>query len=437
MPPPTKIAIIGSGISGLVVAYRLNQIPDVQVTLLEKAPRLGMDAHRADWQCADGSSLPIDVPSRMFNREQWPHLVQLYDEIGVAYESVDASQSFCKQQPDGRTGEAYLELDIAFRPEVALRTLLSSSNRGLLQQAKQLMQRGRRDLDHGIDSGLTLGQYLDAHQFSHSFKYEFLYATLSSTVCTCSYESLDQYPAVIILSMLRRLTDDRSLMRTSHGTNEVVRRLSAGLSDVRTNYPVSRVVDDGSSVLVCSSSRAAERFDLVVLSTQANTALKLQPGINEDDRSDLAAICYEDVSVFVHTDNRLMPKDRECWRTFNVAVPTRDSADLVDRSMCTVWLNRFDRRCSRLDDVFQTIRPIIEADHDKVIANVTLQRPNVTPESIRAIKHLNRRQRDSRRRVWYCGSWAHADVPLLETGVRSAEMVVRAVQDSLPVISAK
>ncbi len=341
--PPLKIAIIGSGIAGLAAAHWLQQEKDVRVTLFEQSDNLGMDCHRVDLEMGD-DRVSVDVPSRMFNTAQWPNLVDLYDQIGVAYDPVDACQSFTKRWASAvdATDDTYLKFDVAFRPDLALRQMLKSKPRAILSEAARLMNEGRRDLDKGINRAQTLGEYLADNEYTTSFKKEFLYPTLSSTVCTCSYASLDSYPAHIILGTLRCLTDDRALLRTRHGTRDVVTRLASDLADVRTNHPVKSLVDNGDNVTISSAGGSIENFDHVIVATQANTALSLQPDIPYFERELLASIPYQDIDVVVHTDARLMPSRQADWRTFNMIVHETDANETIDAAMCTVWLNRFD-----------------------------------------------------------------------------------------------
>lgn len=246
--PPIRIAVIGSGIAGLSAAYWFSQETDIAVTLLEKQARVGMDAYRLDLSAGD-SMCSVDVPSRMFNTSQWPRLTQLYDQLGIAYESVDATQSFTRfSQPEQVTGETFLKLDVALRPEQALRQFVRTESRRLLAEASKLMTEGRNDLKTGLDRSQTLREYLLEKRYTTSFRENFLYPTLSSTVCTCSFAGLDDYPAWIVLSALRRLTDDRHLMRTRHGTKDVVSRLLSPSIKVRTNFIVSNIVGNDHGV---------------------------------------------------------------------------------------------------------------------------------------------------------------------------------------------
>jgi predicted NAD/FAD-binding protein len=427
--PSIRIAVIGSGIAGLSAAYWLSQEADIEVTLLEKNDRIGMDAHRLDLPRLDlpqddDQILSVDVPSRMFNASQWPRLVKLYDELGVAYERVNATQSFShfSHATDVAT-ETFLKLDVAFRPQQAIRKIVRAQSRKLLSEAARLMKEGPHDLDAGLDPSQTLRQYLLGKNYSTSFRDAFLYPTLSSTVCTCSFAGLDDYPARIVLSALRRLTDDRDLMRTSKGTQDVVSRLSSPSIDVQTNYTASTIIASEQGVKVTSYSGTVHEFDHVIMATQANTALKLLPAIEASEIDLLKTIPYEDVPIVVHRDARMMPKAKSDWCTFNMGV---SDAKPQASAMCSVWLNRF-HDWSSLPDHFQTIMPVVRPDPSSVLAEIHLQRPIVNAQSVRALALLEQLHRQPDRRIWYCGSWASEGIPLLETGVVSAERVVKAI----------
>jgi predicted NAD/FAD-binding protein len=415
-----KIAVIGSGIAGLSAAYLLSRQADVCVTLLEKHDRIGMDSHRLDLNIG-GERLRVDVPSRMFNAAHWPELVRLYDRLGLAYQPVDPRQSFSSFIGGGDRGaHTYLKLQVAFQPGNAIRQFLREKPRKLLAEATRLTKQGRADLASGIDESLTLGEYLSERDYSAAFRDEFLYPTLSSTVCTCSYSSLDRYPAWIVLTALRQITDDRELMRTSFGTRDVVARLSSDLPDVRTRTSVQTIALCGDAVQLGFQGGRMEMFDHVIVATQANTALLFLPEVADDDREVLESIEYEHVPVVVHRDSRLMPAKTADWCTFNMGIDRGHSA------MCTVWLNRFyDWDAS--ENVFQTISPLFPPERSQVLSEIQLQRPVVNARSVGALDLLQRIHQQPGRRIWYCGSWAAKGIPLLETGVVSADRVVGAI----------
>lgn len=425
-----RIAIIGSGIAGLTFAWLVKRA-GIEVTLFESEPRLGMDAHSIDLPAvtkgAEPGSLRVDVPPRMFNREDWPKLTELYDTLGVVSQPVDASKSFSTHARSG-----WLKLGDQYRGGFSATSLLSSKVRRVAAETARMQSAVTEATIARLPHELTLGQYLKQERYGDEFVYDFLFPGLAATVLTCSYRALGNYPAKIALQSLLNQVDRSPLRRTTHGTTDVVKRLSEGIGDIRLSTPVAEVrVSDaganGGATVVCADG-VAYQFDRVVVATQANSAARLLA----DDLSlrpakrMLSSFEYENVSVVVHRDESFMPKDRSDWRCFNFV--SRD--DRTD-AMCTIWLNRFypewSKSVSQSENVFQTIRPTRMPAAAQTIVSVAMQRPIVSGESLGAVRDLQAFQIFGKRSVWFVGSYAADSVPLLESGVASALEVARSM----------
>ena len=420
--PLTKIAVIGSGIAGLTAAHFLSQQPHVHVTVLERDKNAGMDAHRLDLEHLDVS---IDLPTRMFNSSQWPELCRLYDVLGVPTKAVSATQSFSRLvQPDQvRSSENVLRLNSAMSPKSAIGNLFRTDSRKILADARRLLREGTRDLEIGMGN-IALGDYLRDRGYSDVFKNVFLYATLSSTVCTCSYESLDRYPAWIVLNALRRIVDGGQLFRAANGTRDVVRRLTSRLPRVQTSAHVEQVSHDENWARVNFADGSTEDFDHVVMATQANTALQLLPPSMDSETATLSQFKYDDLWVTIHDRPEWISGNSSDRFTFNML------ATHPKGSLCSVWLQGFYGEPSVPVDLFQTISQTA-LRLDNVYRQVKLQRAIVDAGSLLAIDRLEQLHAQPNRRIWFCGSWASKGIPLLETGVVSAKSVANLISKSL------
>lgn len=423
-----RFGIIGSGIAGLTAAWALDRSGH-DVDLFECGSSLGMAAQTVDLNLDDKVRVG-DVPSRMFNRLQWPNLCLLYDLLGVDTVPVEPSQTFSHLH-----GPVYLRLKNAYRAKLDRNFLLDRTVRKILKTAAELKSAGVRDLAAGLPSDLTLGSYLSNSGVSRDFISDFLYPTLSSTVCTCSYASLDAYPASIILQALRELTaDGETLLKTTRGTRDVVNRLVSGNLATRLNTRVHQIDAPPTGPVdlklqLPDGRMQTETFDHVVVSTQANHARDLLNERSAEDREILAMFDYESIPVVVHLDSRLMPPRRGHWGTFNMI----SERDPQPAAMCTVLMNQFHSDWQMPSPaVFQTINPILEPDSGKVIQAAVLQRPLVNRHSQVAWERLSAAMLRPGRRIWFCGSYAVAGVPLLETGVVSAVNVLQALDVELP-----
>ena len=200
-----KIGIIGTGIAGLSAAWLFNRAGH-RVTLYEKHHTLGMDAHSMTIE-QNGVTVRTDVPPRIFNVTQWPNLLNLYREVGVVFEPIDPSQSFSLSgQPN------FLNVDTAYQPQLPDEPDISEPLNQIMNDINRLAAGASQDLADGLSYKTTLADYLQFHNYSRAFVYDFLYPILASTVCTCSYESLNDYPAPVILKTLLNLFGTQPLL---------------------------------------------------------------------------------------------------------------------------------------------------------------------------------------------------------------------------------
>ena len=191
------IAVIGTGIAGLTAAWLFNRAGH-DVTLFEKQSSLGMASHGIEIPDV-GVSQQCDVPSRMFNPVLWPNLSKLYDLVGVESTEVDPSKSFCAFSPtDKIDSKTVFKLNESFDLSLVPQLLLQPTSRKIVRDIGKMMSNAETDLvnfrNSKFNTVTNFKDYLVGNGYSDEFIYQFLYPALSSTVCTCSYQSLDRYP---------------------------------------------------------------------------------------------------------------------------------------------------------------------------------------------------------------------------------------------------
>ncbi len=427
-----RIGIVGTGIAGLTAAWELRRA-GVSVTVFEKQNTLGMDAHSASFDLGknnlDKVEVRADVPSRMFNSALWPNLFKLYQTIGVETCLVDPSKSFSNlDQP------ALLRIKKSLVPTAAASLLLKPAARQIFKDIARMMSAAPEYLasKHAKSNqhDQTMGEYLASNQYSPAFIHQFLYPALSSTVCTCSYPSLDSYPATTLLSAMLNLTAPDCLLRTRNGTRDVVNRLMGHVQeanqtqpaiDVRLSTAVRSAQQSKDTVTVETDSGMMHHFDHLVVATQANAAMRIVDDLSAAEQNGLGSFRYENVAVVVHTDPSLMPVRKKDWCTFNMVSDESNSS-----AMCSIWMNKFypEWQIENGRPVFQTIMPIKQPREEAIICQSAMQRPVVDKESVKGIELLDQCRRQLDRRIWFCGSYASPGIPLLESGVVSSQNTV-------------
>lgn len=415
-----KIGIIGTGIAGLTAAWLFNRAGH-RVTLYEKQHALGMDAHSMTFE-QDGATLRTDVPPRIFNVTQWPNLITLYREVGVVFEPIDPSQSF------GFSGQpGFLNVDAAYQPQIPVGHESSAHLTQIMNDIARFAHGAPQDLADGLSDQILLVDYLQHRDYSQAFICDFLYPTLASTVCTCSYESLNAYPAPVILKALLNLFGDHPLLRTTYGTQDVVKRLSRGIEDIRYGTVCRAVHPTPAGVRVETVQGQTDIFDHLIVATQANQALDLLSAPSGAEAQMLNAFSYDNVPIAVHKDPALMPAGKKDWAHINLIIARDRRA-----AMCSVWMNRFNPDWQIAQPIIQTITPLSAPHPDTVIARYNLQRPVVNAQSLAGLELLQQLHQQADRQIWFCGSYAAEGIPLLESAVLSSLRVAKRLQVPLP-----
>lgn len=411
-----KIAVVGSGISGLAASWYLGNRHEVH--LFEKQPELGMAARGLEWGGAR-----VDMPLRVLYRGYYPTLTALYAEAGVAITSSDYSASF--SDLDGHCYFRYRN----WRPwqRVSLPFLqggqpLGPRSRRIVADLVRLYARARRDRARLAGSDVRLQHYLDEGGFSRAFAEDFLLPTFAA-ISTCDFDSVRRYPAAVVLDYLTRGVLLEGVNRTVQGADHVVRRLSERCSRLHIGTGVEAIQRSQDGVLLRDAHGGEQTFDHLVLATQGNQARQLLGmAATAAEAEALERFRYEESEVVVHTDARLMPSRRRDWSPVNFFRSAQ-----APRPMATIWLNRVLPIAGDAPDAFQTWNPLIAPEPSTVQAQARFERPVVDAGSQQSLVELEQLHQQPDRRVWFCGSYAAAGVPLLESAARSAQQVAERI----------
>ncbi|MFM2139941.1 MAG: hypothetical protein RLZZ25_206 [Gemmatimonadota bacterium] len=409
------IAVVGGGIAGLSAAWRLSARH--RVTLLEKHPVVGMDAHSLDLP-HDGRTARIDVPLRVIYEGYYPTLIGLYHALGVQLERTNYAGSFSVLE--GATYFRYANWIVGGR-SVPLPALPVGAR--ALRISRDLLRFYRMAPTALADLGASeepLGSWLDRAGLGPDFTDGFLLPTFAA-VCTCSTTAVRAYPARIILDYLTRGLTFGGVRRVVLGTREVVRRLTETVHEVRCGVAVRRIAPTADGVHLAWEGGEA-RYDHVVLATQANQAARLLDAGFAREREALERFGYESSEVVVHTDPRLAPRDRRRWAPVNMVIDP-----LLDRPMATIWMNRVQPTLAGGSPVFQTWNPIVEPMASRVYARASFERPVVNARALEGARLVDQLQSEPDRRLWCCGSYLGPGIPLLESATATAATVARAI----------
>lgn len=407
-----RIAIVGGGISGLVVAYLLS--PSHDVTLFEANDWLGGHAHTID-VAAGGATYAVDTGFVVYEPETYPAFASLLDRLGVATQPTEMSFSVrCGASGLEYSGRSWSTLFV--QP----RNLLSPAFHRLLRDVVRFNREAPRLLaDAGADPGLR--DFIDAQGFSPAFRDQYLVPLASALWSTPPARVLDVPARHIVRYLLhhgflrvRRRPQWRTI---AGGARRYVEALSASFRDrVRLCCPVEHVRRHAGYVEVGTRERS-EQFDRVVLATPGSQALRLLADPTPAEREILGAFTEQENDVVVHTDASLLPRSRRAWAAWNVHLDPR-----IDRAVVTYDMSLL-QRLSSPEPICVTLNAADAIAPAKVLARMVYRHPVCSRAAVAA--QGRHEALNGANRTHYCGAyWGYG---FHEDGVASALRLCRRI----------
>jgi predicted NAD/FAD-binding protein len=412
-----EVAVIGGGIAGLSAAWWLSQPAQGahRVTLFERHASPGFIASSL---AVDG--VRVDVPLRVFYPGYYPTLTRLYAELGVATEPVSYATTFTGS--DGRAFFRWRNLRLGgfSMPYVLPCDVASTRARRIVSGALRFKRVARAAQARGELAGRSIGEFVASQQLPAEYVEGLLLPALA-TIATCSIDDARQYPADVVAGYVAAGLARQSVRRAVHGADDAAARLTGGIARVVCEAGVQAVRVSGAQVEVHRAD-GVERFEHVVMATQANQALALLPEASGDEAALLCQFRYRALDVVMHRDATLMPPRRADWSPVNARVCPEH-----ERPESTIWVNAVQPALRHARAVFQTVQPQRAPRDELVLGHAAFERPLVDGPSQAALAGLQALQAAPGRRLWFAGSYAEAGVPLLESAVRSAYAVACAI----------
>jgi predicted NAD/FAD-binding protein len=392
-----RIAVVGSGISGLAAAWLLNRRHEVHV--FEVRTRLGGHTHTVVHE-VEGRRLHLDTGFIVYNEATYPNLTRVFAELGVATRASDMSFSVSSADPDIEFASHGLRGLFAQKSLVFSATYLR-----LLVDVVRFGRRGRRVLASSADPDATIGEFLEDGHFSKAFARYYLMPMIAAIWSTGS-EQATSYPRDPLLRFLRnhgllQVSGQPEWRTVVGGSRSYIDPMLSGFGDrihlgsgVRT---IARGTDD---VEVRLENGSAHRFDHVVIAAHADQALAMLADPTPLESDLLGSWSYSTNDTWLHTDASLMPRRRDAWASWNYLVSAGEGAG--NRVSMSYHLNRL-QGLTEDREYLVTLNPGRDPEPESVIRRMTYSHPVYTRESVATQSELP--NLNGRNRTHFCGAY--------------------------------
>lgn len=410
-----KIAIVGSGISGIYAAHHLDKKHDV--TLYEANPYLG---GHTDTQhlVLEGRRYSVDTGFIVFNEHNYRYFCRFLEELGVASKPSDMTFSVS----DSKTGLEYnaTTLDKLYCQRA---NLISPRFQRMVLDIIRFYREAPKLLQ-SEDDDLTLGDYLKRNRYSQAFIDDHI-LPMACALWSGPPDILIKFPARYLVAFMNNhqmlKTSGRPLWRTIQGGSDTyIQAFRENFQGtVRLNSPVWSVSRNKSGVMV-TSSNDYRQYDRLVLACHSNQALAMLSDPSPEENEILSKMAFQENDTVLHTDSSLMPRHPKAWASWNALKPDQN------RNRCTVtyYMNLL-QDLDAPEPLLVTLNCTDLIDPGKILVRRTYHHPIYTPESLAAQKR--RDEINGKNRTYFAGAyWGWG---FHEDGAKSAQDVVDMLQE--------
>jgi len=411
-----KIAVVGSGISGLSAAYYLSK--KHHVDLFEKEDHFGGHSHTIDL-ILNEKKISVDIGFIVFNHKTYPNLIEFFKENEVQIEKSD--MSFAVSVNDTKFEYCGRGLKGIFANKSNLFDL------SFLKMFFDILKFYKNcDKISEYEEQVTLGEYLTKNKLSKTFVDYHLIPMVSAIWSMPPYEA-SKMPLKFFLKFFQnhglfKLKDRPQWYTVTNRSRSYVNKVLSKISgEYYKNYAVNKIKRRNSGIdLYYGDKSEYFSYDKVVLACHADQSLSLLDDPSNDEKQLLSNFSYKENIAVIHTDQNIMPNNKNVWSSWNSSI---DKNNLENNSI-TYWLNllqnlKFDQ------NIFLTLNPYLNIDENKILKKVKFTHPYFDQNALD--NQINLKNLQNKRNTLFCGSYF--GYGFHEDGIKSSIEMLKTIND--------
>ena len=411
-----KIAVVGSGISGLSAAYYLSK--KHHVDLFEKDDHFGGHSHTIDL-LIEQKKISVDIGFIVFNQKTYPNLINFFKENDIEIEKSDMSFSVSVKN------SKFEYCGRGLRGVFANKSNLF--NLSFIKMFIDILKFYKKcDQISEFEENTTLGEYIEINKLSKFFIDYHLIPMVSAIWSMPPFEA-KKMPLKFFLKFFQnhglfKLKNRPQWYTVTNRSKTYVNKVLSRLSgEFFKNYPVNKIIRNNNGIdLYYGDKSEYFSYDKVVLACHADQSLSLIQEPLKEEKEILSNFSYKKNLAIIHTDQNLMPKNRKVWSSWNSIINNNN----LENNSITYWLNllqnlKFDR------DIFLTLNPNIQINEKKILQIVNFTHPYFDQRALD--NQIKLKNIQNKKNILFCGSYF--GYGFHEDGIKSSIEMLETIND--------
>ena len=424
MEKNSKIAIIGSGISGLVCAYFLNK--NHQIKLYEKNDYVGGHSNTVDINY-NNKKIAVDTGFIVFNHQTYPHLTEFFKLLDVVYQNSQMSFAVKIDKPSLEFAGTNLNAVFAQRKNI-LNWQFIKMLRDILRFNKVAIE----ILEKNYDTSYTMSQFLDDLKVGNYFRQHFL-LPMASAIWSTPLNKIGDYPAVSFVRFFKNhglltVNNQPQWFTVSGGSRQYVQKVCQDFNDkISLNDAVISIYQNSSNQLIVESVKGQETFDAVIVACHADDSLKFIKNPTQLQNEILGSFSYQKNLAVLHKDSNVMPINKKAWASW--VYSQNNCANNLDKNNLSVsyWMNNL-QNIDNSYPLFVTLNPNIEINKSDIFAQFEYDHPIFDAKAVKAQGLIDKIQGVNN--IYFCG--AYQSFGFHEDGIASGIRVLNKMNIKTP-----
>ncbi len=413
-----KIAIIGSGISGLSAAYYLSKKNSVD--LFESESHFGGHSHTINISYQEKKQIAVDIGFIVFNEKTYPNLIKFFKENKIQVEK--SNMSFSVTVKDTNIEYCGKGISGVFSNR---KNILNPKFIKMFFEIINFYKKCEK-IDILELSKETLGDFLKKENLSNYFINYHIIPMVTAIWSMHPYEA-KQMPLNFFINFFKnhglfKLKNRPQWFTVSNRSKAYVDKVISQISgEYYKNYPINKISRNKDNLKVYYGSKNEFfNYDKVVIATHANDALSLIENSTKEEKIILSNFKYKKNLAVIHSDNSFMPKNKKSWSSWNSSILNND----IGKNSITYWLNLL-QNLNIEKNIFLTLNPYHEIPENQIYKKVYFTHPKYDYKTLKSQKELYTLQ--NKQNILFCGSYF--GYGFHEDGIKSSIDMLKYIND--------